>query len=101
MSDGPDERPDGGAGSGWVTWLDWVPVAWLVVVLSGYALLAAAPLAPVRAEVPGIHEAERVLPVLLAALVAAAIIRASCLRQRDRASGHGPGGPPEGGGNAS
>lgn len=67
-------RP-GPAGT-WVAWLDVVPIIWLATVLSGYLLVANVPLVgPPARPVPGLAEAERSLPCLLLALLAAAIIR--------------------------
>ena len=59
----------------WLVWLDALGIAWLIVVISAYALLAFHPFVPTIREVPGIAEAERVVPVLLASLVAVGIIR--------------------------
>jgi hypothetical protein len=61
--------------------LDLLPIVWLLLVLSAYALLALHPMLNTRAEVPGVAEAERAVLPLLAALVFAAIIRYYWLRK--------------------
>jgi hypothetical protein len=82
------EKPPGGelpaeetAGGALGLVLELLPVLWLVVVLSAYAVLALHPLEATRAEVRGIAEAERAVLPLLAALVFAAIIRYYWLRK--------------------
>ena len=63
-----------------LSWLDLLPLAWLFLVIAGYALLALQPflfpdLRP-RDEVPGIADLERlVLPGLAVLLLAAAARR--------------------------
>ena len=77
-------------------WLECLPVIWLALVITAYALLALQPflfpsLRP-TAEVPGIAEADRAVLPLLAALVIAGIIRYFSLRN----AGRSPGAPDRG-----
>jgi hypothetical protein len=67
--------------------LDAVPLIWLALVLSAYAVLAMFPLTSRNLAVPGIAEAERAALPVLAALVLGAILR----YLRGRGSGPAPG----------
>ena len=81
----------GSAGSGGLRsllpWLDAVPILWLALVISAYALLALQPMESTRREIPGIEAAERSYWPLLLSLCAAAIMRYLDGRSPGAASG--------------
>jgi hypothetical protein len=65
-------------------WLDVAPVAWLMVVISAYGLLAWVDMVPTKRPVPGIPEADRLALPFLVLTVSAGIIRYFCLRAQER-----------------
>lgn len=67
----------------WV-WLDAAPAAWLALLASAYALLAAVDMVPTKRPVPGIPEADPLALPFLALTVSAGIIRYFCLRAVER-----------------
>lgn len=86
----------------WLRWLDLVPIAWLLAVITAYAFLALEPLVPPwRREAAGVLEVERRLPLLLLALVAAAIIRYLFGRQAGSPAGSTDAAAPSGEGRDS
>lgn len=76
----------------WV-WLDAAPAAWLVLLISAYALLAYVDMVPTKRPVPGIPEADQLALPFLVLTVSAGIIRYICLRVRDRIAQRNPGKP--------
>jgi len=97
MTASPRERakPPEPAGPGLWGWLDVLPILWLVLVISAYALLALYPIpqgsAQRRAEVPGVAELEQAVLPLLASLGVIGIIR--YLRSRHSEPGLEPPAP--------
>lgn len=81
--------------------LDALPVIWLVLVLSAYALVALHPWMPTRREVGGVAEAERALPAVLLCLVGAAIIRYFLLKSTTPPASAASTPPPPSGGDRS
>ncbi len=68
------------------SFLQVIPVAWLLLVLVGYALVVFAPADNPTAPVPGLAEADRVAGPLLAALLLTGIIKCFSLRRASRQS---------------
>ena len=75
------------AGTDWIRWLDVVPLIWMVLVISAYALVVLYPTpnsSRLRAgPIPGVAELEGVLGPLLFGLILAAIIRYFLRRQTE------------------
>lgn len=65
-------------------WLDAAPAAWLLLLISAYALLAMIDMVPTKRPVPGIPEADRLALPFLVLTVSAGIIRYFCLRYQER-----------------
>lgn len=81
-----------GSTRSWWYWLDAVPAAWMALVLSAYGLLARQPVlsSPLKSEVPGIPEADRLALPFLVATVTAGIIRYVCARRAEGPSVSAP-----------